>query len=103
VSEREYLLLLHGGSVWALPRASVRTLQRDGRNVRVTSLGGELHVGEALGIARGLAVRRPGALLERLWPERCVGLAVHGGKPVVVIDPEVPPAALRGEGAAAHD
>ena len=103
MSERDYLLLRHRGSVWALPGASVRTVHRDGLAVRVASSSGDLRAGEVLGIARGLVVRRPGALLTRLWPERCVGLAVHAGMPVVVIDPEAPPAALRGEGAGSHD
>ena len=98
-----YLLLRHGGSVWALASAAVGAVRGSGGTVRVASPSGELHADEVLGFARGLEVRRPGALVTRLWPGRCVGLAVHAGVPVVVIDPEAPPPALRGEGAHTHD
>jgi len=103
VSVGTYLLLRRGGSLWALASAAVGAVQRGGGGVRVASRGGELRADEVLGIARALAVRRPGRLVSRFWPERCAGLAIHAGTPVVVIDPEAPPPALRGEGALAHD
>lgn len=98
-----YLLLRRGGSVWALASAAVRTVRGSRGDVRVALRAGDVRADEVIGFARDLAVRRPGALVLRLWPERCVGLAVHAGVPVVVIDPEAPPPALRGEGALTHD
>jgi hypothetical protein len=98
-----YLLLRRGAGVWALSDRAVAAVRGSATGVTVTTPHAELVADEVLGIARDLAVSAPGSLLKRLWPTRCAGLAVHAGLPVVVIDPESPPPALRREGAAAHD
>lgn len=94
-----YLLLRRGGGVWALPDTAVRGVRGCAAGVAIAAGAGELLADEVLGLARGLAVRRPGSLIARLWPERCAGIAVHAGVPVVVVDPEAPPPALTGKGA----
>lgn len=103
MSDAGYLLLRLGSGLWALPDASVAAVRAIRSGVTVATRHGELVADEVLGVARGLAVRRPGALLARLWPQRCVGVAVHAGVPVVVIDPEAPPPELRRKGASPHD
>jgi hypothetical protein len=98
-----YLLLRRGGGTWALPESSVGAIRGCPTGFTVAAGSVELLADEVLGVARDLTVRAPGPLLERLWPTRCTGLAVHAGTPVVVIDPDSPPPALRREGALTHD
>ena len=102
MSERGFLLLRRGGGTWALPESSVGAIRGCPAGITVAAGGVALLAAEVLGVARALAVRAPGPLLERLWPTRCAGLAVHAGAPVVVIDPESPPPSLRREGAVTH-
>ncbi len=103
MSRTGYLLLRRGGGVWALPEDAVASVRAGRGGVTVATRHGEIAADEVLAVDRGLAVRRPGALVGRLWPERCAGLAVHAGAPVVVIDPAAPPPALRRKGALRHD
>jgi hypothetical protein len=92
-----YLLLRGAGSLWGLASAAVRGLARRDGAYRVETAGGTLAVEEVLGVAP-LAVRPLPALLHRFWPEIAAGWAVVAGEPVMVVDPQRPPRALRVQG-----
>ena len=54
---------------------------------------------DVLDVAAHLEVRPPGAVVARYWPGRCLGLAIHDGTPVVVVEPRRAAArAARGSG-----
>ena len=84
------------GGVWGIANEAVSGLARDGRGYRLT-VGGEVVVAadEILGVVTGLRVIPPAPALRRFWPESPAGMAVHGGLPLVVVDPLRVPAALR--------
>jgi hypothetical protein len=90
-----FLVLRRGSALWGVANAAVSRLLRRGGGFRVTAAGGELSADEVLGVVGELAVRPPGRAVERFWPEAAAGLAVFSGRPLVVIDPGRPPAALR--------
>lgn len=92
------LVLRRGGGLWGVPNAQVEGLARQGREYRVTTGAGVLAADEILGVVADLAVRPVPAVIRRFWPEAPVGVAVHGGEPVVMVDPRHPPAALRIDG-----
>jgi len=102
VSAGDYLIWRRSGIAWALPEDAVTLVDGNRGRATITSAGRELRADEIIGFARQLAVRRPGPLVDRLLPQRCVGLAVHAGTPVVVVDPASPPIALRNQGAREH-
>jgi hypothetical protein len=91
-----FLLVRRAGGVWGIANEAVSGLARDGRGYRLT-VGGEVVVGadEILGVVTGLRVIPAAPALRRFWPESPAGVAVHGGLPVVVVDPLRVPAALR--------
>lgn len=89
-----FLLLRGAGSLWGLASAAVQGLARRGDTYRVETAGGTLAVDEVLGVAP-LLVRPLPSLVHRFWPEAADGWAVVGGEPVVVVDPQLPPRALR--------
>jgi hypothetical protein len=90
-----FLLLRRDGATWALPHPAVRGLARCGGGFEVRLDGGTLAADELLGVAAELLCHPAGAVLRRFWPEAAHGLAVHGGRPLVLIDPAAPPRALR--------
>ncbi len=57
---------------------------------------------EVIALAQPLAVRPPGGVLAALWRQRCSGVAIFAGAPVVVVDPLAPPPALLEEGESNH-
>lgn len=89
-----WLLLDGAGSWWAVGHDAVSAIERrpGGFHVRVT--GGELAVDGVLGVVDGLVPTAAGGVLKRFWGESCGGLAVHAARPLVVVDPERPPAIL---------
>ena len=91
-----YLLVRRAGGVWGIANEAVSGLSRDGRGYRLT-VGGDVVVGadEILGVVTGLRVVPAAPALRQFWPESPAGMAVHGGLPVVVVDPLRVPAALR--------
>ncbi len=98
-----YLVLRRAGATWALPHPAVRGLSRhagDGGGFLVRLADGALAADELIGVAAELRCHPAGAVLRRFWPEAARGLAVHGGLPLVLIDPAAPPAALRPSAAA---
>ncbi len=103
MTEADLLLLRRGGGLWGVATAEVRRLVDHGDGVRVELGDGALLADEVLGVAPRLAVRPPGAVLRRFWPEPCDGIAVHRGSPVVVVDGRRPPNGLAAaEGEASH-
>jgi hypothetical protein len=90
-----YLLVRRAGGVWGIANEAVSGLARNGRGYRLTVGGEALAADEILGVVTGLRVLPPAPALRRFWPESPAGMAVHGGLPVVVVDPLRVPAALR--------
>jgi hypothetical protein len=97
---RGYLLLRRGGGLWGIANAAVDGLARHGADYRITiggSGGSDLVADEILGVVQELRVWPLAPAVSRFWPEAAAGLALHGREPVVVVDPDRPPAALRSE------
>jgi hypothetical protein len=97
-----FLLLRRGGSLWGIANAAVAGLERrEGGAYRIAAggAGGEVEVvaDEILGVVPELRVW-PSPVTRRFWPEPFRGLAIHGERPVVVVDPGRPPAVLRPQG-----
>jgi hypothetical protein len=90
-----YLLVRRAGGVWGIANEAVSGLARDGRGYRLTVGGEALAADEILGVVTDLRVRPAAPALRRFWPESAAGMAVHGGLPVVVVDPLRVPRALR--------
>lgn len=94
MSAEALLLLRRGASFWGVARDQVRGLDASGGAVRVNLTTTSLWADEVLGLPPDLEVRPAGPLLRRFWQQRCRGVAVHGGVPLVVVDTEHPPRAL---------
>ncbi len=103
-----YLVIERDGRLWAVAGSSVRRLARFGEegvddggterardgSLHLTVAGGDLTAHRVLAMVPDLEVTPvPGSLL-RFWPEAATGLAVYDGRPLVVIDPQHPPAQL---------
>lgn len=95
---RGFLLLRRNGGLWGIANSAVDGLAREGMEYRVATGEGALAADEILGVVDDLTVRPVPAVIRRFWPEAPVGMAVHGGQPVVMVDPRQPPAALRIDG-----
>ena len=97
---RGFLLLRRAGGVWGIANSAVEGLAWKDGGYRLEVGGAALAADEILGVVEDLRVQ-PALVLRRFWAEEPAGLAVHGQLPVVVVDPERVPAALRpvgGEG-----
>ncbi len=94
MSEATILLLRRGGTLWGVPGEQVRGLDASAGVVRVALRSMSLLADEVLGLVRDLEIRPAGATVHRYWQERCRGLAIHGGLPLVVVDADHPPRAL---------
>ncbi|MBW8875352.1 MAG: hypothetical protein JF614_10355 [Acidobacteria bacterium] len=98
---RGYLLLRRGGGLWGIANAAIDGLVRRGADYRITigdsggNGSGVLAADEILGVVEDLRVWPLAPVVRRFWPQPAAGLAVHGGEPVVVVDPGRPPAALQ--------
>jgi hypothetical protein len=93
VPARSYLLVRRAGSVWGVGDAVVDGRATDG-GYRISVSGSSLLADEIVAVVERLDVRPLAAALRRFWPEAAAGLAVHAGRPLVVIDPHHPPRAL---------
>jgi hypothetical protein len=91
---RSYLLVRRGGSLWGVADAMVEGRTEEGA-FRILAGSEALRADEILAVVERLRIVPAGATLVRWWPERVAGLAVHCGQPLVVIDRERPPRALR--------
>jgi hypothetical protein len=90
-----FLLMRRAGGVWGIANEAVSGLARAGRGYRLTVGGEVLAADEILGVVTGLRVHPAAPALGLFWPEAAMGMAVHGGLPLVVLDPLRLPAALR--------
>ena len=93
-----WVLVERAGSLWAVAGEAVARLAPGGR-LRVRggaagSSGRELAADRVVAVVSGLAVRPVPRALARFWGEPAAGLAVYGGRPVVLVDPASPPAPL---------
>lgn len=89
-----FLLLRRAGGVWGIANGAVEGLARRGADFHITAGGAALVADEILGVVEDLVVRPAAPVVRRFWPEATAGLAVHGGTPVVVVDPVRPPRVL---------
>ncbi|MEW6338698.1 MAG: hypothetical protein ACOY3Y_06020 [Acidobacteriota bacterium] len=89
------LLLRGGGCLWGVPDEEVERLEGERDRVTLRLRRGSLIAEAVLGVARAVRIHPAGASLRRFWPEPCGGLAVHDGRPLVVVDVARPPRALR--------
>jgi hypothetical protein len=78
-----------------VPDSEVERLERGRDRVTVRLRRGVLVAEAVLGVARAVRIHPAGTALRRFWPEPCGGLAVHDGRPLVVVDVAHPPRALR--------
>lgn len=93
--ERGYLLVRRDGVLWGVASGAVQGLTRSGALYRLAVGGAELGVDEVVGVVPELAVRPVAGALRRFWPDLAGGLAVHAEAPLVIVDPQQPPRALR--------
>lgn len=87
-------VLRRRGALWGISSARVRAVRRCGDGVRIELGDRSLIADDIECVAAGLEIRAAGALLQAYYPEPCIGLAVFGGEPVLVVRPEAPPRAL---------
>ncbi|HPC83285.1 MAG TPA: hypothetical protein P5234_07880 [Thermoanaerobaculaceae bacterium] len=97
MSVEELLVFEHGGTSWGVARAEVRGFGAAGGGVAVTLRHGRVRADRVVGMLPAPVVARPGRVLRRFWPVHARGLAVVGGRVVVVIDPLAPPPGLAPE------
>lgn len=95
MSQRGYLLLRRNGGLWGIANGAVLGLARRDGSFEVTVAGCALVADEILGVVEELAVQPTAPAVRRFWPETSAGLAIHGQVPLVVVDPDRPPRALR--------
>jgi hypothetical protein len=93
--DRGFLLVRRGGVLWGISNGAVQGLTRNGACFRLAVGGAELGVDEVVGVVPELTVRPVAGALRRFWPDLAGGLAVHAEAPLVIVDPQKPPRALR--------
>ena len=89
-----YLVLRRGASLWGVAFAAVTGLTRVSGGYRVALGAGVLAADEVVGVAQDLVVRPAAGVIRRYWPEAARGIALHGERPLVLIDPAAPPRVL---------
>lgn len=95
---RGYLLVRRDGTLWGVDNADVESLTRAGAGYQLGVAETPLWVEEVLGVVTDLPVRPVAPVLRRFWPDTAAGLAVHGERPLLILDPRRPPRALRSDG-----
>jgi hypothetical protein len=86
------------GGLWGVVHDAVRTVTRGHEGYRVWLQHEELTADAVLGVIEDLRVWPAGGVLSRYWSEKAGGLAVLGSTPLVLVDPESPPAIFRRDG-----
>ncbi len=86
------LLMRRAGGLWGVLHDAVRTVTRGRDGYRVWLQSQQLTADDVLGVIEGLPVWPAGGALVQFWGEKARGLAVHESTPLVVVDPESPPA-----------
>ncbi len=89
------VVLTRGGGHWGLARDAVREVVRQANGLAVATSEGLVRADAVLDVAARLNVRPAGAVVARFWPDRCLGVALHDGAPVVVVSPAALPPALQ--------
>ena len=97
-ADRAYLLVRRDGVLWGVSNGAVERLTRQGARFHLAVGGAELGVDEVVGVVPELAVWPVSGALRRFWPDVAGGLAVHAEAPLLIVDPQEPPRALRLEG-----
>ncbi len=91
------VVLTRGGGRWGLARDAVRGVVRQGDGLALATREGLVRADAVLDMEARLNVRPPGAVVARFWSERCLGVAIHDGAPVVVVSPAALPPALQAD------
>lgn len=91
---RGFLLMRRAGGVWGIANEAVDGLRREGDGYRIAVGAETLAADEIVAVVETLRVRPAAPALLRFWPDAAAGMAVHGGLPVLVMDPRRLPAAL---------
>lgn len=81
-----FLLVHRDGLTWAVNRAAVLAVTRQGSRVALQLRAGTLAVDGVRGVEQGLVVRMTGPALRRFLPPACLGLGVLAGEPIAVVD-----------------
>lgn len=89
------VVLARGDERWGLARDTVRSVVKQGHGLAVATESGPVRADAVLDVAARLEVRAPGAVVDRFWPGRCLGLTIYDGAPVVVVSPAALPPELR--------
>ena len=93
--DRGYLLVRRDGVLWGVSNGAIQGISRDGACFRLAVGGAALGVDEVVGVGPELAVWPVSGAMRRFWPDVTGGLAVHAEAPLVIVDPQRPPRALR--------
>ena len=93
--DRGYLLVRRDGVLWGVSNGAIQGISRDGACFRLAVGGAALGVDEVVGVVPELAVWPVTGAVRRFWPDVAGGLAVHAEAPLVIVDPQRPPRALR--------
>lgn len=89
-----FLLLRQAGGCWGVAGASVRAVERVGDGFVVKLEHGGVVAEEVLGMVENLVVLPLVLAAGGDWPAGAIGVAVHDGQPLVVVDSRRPPRAL---------
>lgn len=96
MSQASYLLFHQGGGLWGIDSGQVVRIGPGGDALRVELAPGAnpgaagpvaLSADRVEGVVAGLAVRPMSSALRTFWPEAGAGVAVHAGRPVILLDP----------------
>lgn len=93
-----YLLLVREGGIWGVSNETVLGVGRQENEYHIQILcqagSRQIVADEVLGVVDSLKVWPPAGVLLRFWSGSPRGLAVHGGSPLLVVDPDRPPSTL---------
>jgi hypothetical protein len=89
-----WLVLRRGGCLWGIRSEHVRRVSGSGDGFRVRVGDAELAADEVLRVHLDLTVRPAGPIVRGLVPPGSTGLGLCEHGPVLVIDPDCPPAVL---------
>ena len=95
MSPTSYLLFHQGGGLWGIESGRVARIGPEGAALRVELTPGPeagdapvvLAADRVEGVVAGLAVRPLSSALRAYWPEAASGVALYGGRPLVLLDP----------------
>lgn len=92
MKDERVLLLRRDGHLWGVVHDAVRTVTRGRDGYRIWLRRRDLAADDVLGVIENMHVWPAGGALTRFWGEKARGLAVHESTPLVVVDPDSPPA-----------